>query len=383
MDTFVPGHYSYPVSIGTKGYMALELELMTSRADSSATFLQSAYWAAFKSDFGWRAYRFRLVHAVGSCELSVLVRSLGLGQSFAYIPHGPELDVPEAEQAQMLAELGRALKPQLPRSCMFIRFDPPWFHAEEQALPDNCSPVTRPAYGTPLVKSTDVQPPDTVLVDLRPDDDAILGAMKSKWRYNIRLAEKKGVRVAEEGRSALGLFYELYETTSKRDGIALHARSYYEKLFERANPDGVQGMAPASEDLRLWVARHEGQALAAIITVFHGKRAVYLYGASSDEKRSLMPAYALQWAAMKAAKRAGCTDYDMYGIPPSDVPGHPMAGLYRFKTGFGGSILHYAGAWDLPYKALPYAAFRVAEQARMLWHKKVRKAFKRGGGAGN
>jgi len=121
------------------------------------------------------------------------------------------------------------------------------------------------------------------------------------------------------------------------------------------------------------VARHEGRALAAIITVFHGTEAIYLYGASSDEGRNLMPAYALQWEAIRAARDAGCRSYDLYGIPPSDDPGHPMAGLYRFKTGFGGEVRHYAGAWDYVYRPVAYRAFRLAERGRLFWHKVVRK----------
>jgi lipid II:glycine glycyltransferase (peptidoglycan interpeptide bridge formation enzyme) len=125
------------------------------------------------------------------------------------------------------------------------------------------------------------------------------------------------------------------------------------------------------------VARHEGEALAAIITVHYGKEATYLYGASSDERRNLMPAYALQWAAIRAAREAGCSTYDFYGIPPVDDPGHAMSGLYRFKTGFGGEIRHYPGGWDHVLRPVVYEAFRVAERARLFWHKSVRKRLGR------
>jgi lipid II:glycine glycyltransferase (peptidoglycan interpeptide bridge formation enzyme) len=182
--------------------------------------------------------------------------------------------------------------------------------------------------------------------------------------------------------AALDEFYELYTATSKRDGIALHPKAYYRRLFELAAADmgvprTIEGSPRADgrprADIRLWVARHEGQALAAIVTLFYGEEAVYLYGASGDEKRNLMPAYALQWAAMKAAKESGCLRYDLYGIPPSDDPGHPMAGLYRFKTGFGGDLLHYAGSWDYVYKPLAYAILSMAERARLWWHKVLKK----------
>jgi lipid II:glycine glycyltransferase (peptidoglycan interpeptide bridge formation enzyme) len=214
-----------------------------------------------------------------------------------------------------------------------------------------------------------------VLIDLQPSEEAILAAMKAKWRYNVRLAEKKAVTVEEAGIEAVHEFYDLYRATSRRDNIALHPESYYAHLFSLAAERRAAGI-PGTPDIRLMIARHEGQALAAIVTLFHGKCATYLYGASSDEKRNLMPAYALQWAAMRAAKAAGCTRYDLFGIPPTDDPAHPMSGLYRFKTGFGGEIAHRAGSWDYPLLGIGYSLFRAAEGARIWWFKDFRKRRK-------
>jgi lipid II:glycine glycyltransferase (peptidoglycan interpeptide bridge formation enzyme) len=169
----------------------------------------------------------------------------------------------------------------------------------------------------------------------------------------------------------LSTFYRLYEETSKRDRIALHPESYYRRLFELASTRNQGG--GRRPDLRIWTARHEGDAIAAIITIFWGGQAVYLYGASSNEKRNLMPAYALQWAAIRAAKAAGCGEYDFYGIPPTAAPDHPMAGLYRFKTGFGGRIIHRPGSWDFPLRPMAYSAFRKAEALRLWYYKDFRK----------
>ena len=100
------------------------------------------------------------------------------------------------------------------------------------------------------------------------------------------------------------------------------------------------------------------------MTLFRGREAVYLYGASSDLKRNLMASYVLQLKAIEDAKAYGCINYDLFGIPPNDDPSHPMAGLYRFKTGFGGTIIHRAGSWDYPCRPLIYKAFRMAESSR-------------------
>jgi lipid II:glycine glycyltransferase (peptidoglycan interpeptide bridge formation enzyme) len=361
-------------------------------SDGPESFLQSDFWAAFKVEQGLRALRLELLlEEGGASPLLVLLRRLPGGLCFAYVPHGPQLELHPTDRALFLAELSARLKPLLPRGCLFIRYDPPWFEVEAgavtassqgEALPEiPWSESRRPSIGRPLRRAgSDVQPPDTVLVDLRPGEEAILSAMKSKWRYNVRLAEKKGVVVESAGVEAVGEFYELYRATSRRDRIALHPERYYARLFELASERRRKGLA-GTPDLRLFVARHEGRALAAIVTLFRGREAVYLYGASSDEDRNLMPAYALQWAAMRAAKAAGCARYDLFGIPPTEDPSHPMAGLYRFKTGFGGEIAHRAGSWDFPLRLPGWALFRAAEGLRIWWYKDFRKRLGRVGRA--
>jgi lipid II:glycine glycyltransferase (peptidoglycan interpeptide bridge formation enzyme) len=366
-------------------------EARASASEAPISFLQSEHWGRFKSAFGWSPLSFELEAAGRKTRLLVLVRRLPARFSFAYVPHGPALDTPAEQRAELLAALAEALRPSLPRRCLFIRFDPPWYEVEARDAGSEgeaaeytaagCKEIRRPGLGYPLRRAAyDVQPPDTVLVDLGPSEEAILAAMKPKWRYNIRLADKKGVVVEEAGAEALPEFYELYRTTSQRDRIAIHPEGYYRKLFEVAELSrGSAAKESRPFDLRLWIARHEGAALAAIITLFCGEEATYLYGASSDEGRNLMPAYALQWAAMRAAKASGCARYDLFGIPPSDDPAHPMAGLYRFKTGFGGSIAHRAGSWDFPLMRLAYACFRAAEGARSWWYKGFKKRLGRSG----
>jgi lipid II:glycine glycyltransferase (peptidoglycan interpeptide bridge formation enzyme) len=306
--------------------------------------------------------------------LSVLERGLGAGYRFAYVPHGPDVQVEPAERTAFLAALSKELKPLISPRCMFIRYDPAWYSVEAPVANDvSIASPERPQLGSPLVKASDVQPPDTVVLEIQKADEELLAGMKPKWRYNVRLAEKKGVSVTAEGINALDEFYALYQTTAGRDHIGIHPKEYYTKLFSL----GHSNPAEPKPELNLWVARFEGAALAAIITVFHGNEATYLYGASSDEHRNLMPAYALQWAAIKAARVAGCSTYDFYGIPPVDDPAHAMSGLYRFKTGFGGGIRHYAGAWDYVLKPAVYTVFRAAERARLYWHKVVKKRMGR------
>jgi lipid II:glycine glycyltransferase (peptidoglycan interpeptide bridge formation enzyme) len=188
--------------------------------------------------------------------------------------------------------------------------------------------------------------------------------MKSKWRYNISLAAKKGVQVAcvsagdDGGADKVEIFYKLLTETAERDGIAVHSFEYYKTLFELCEEKGK------NTKIRLYAAVHENDTLAAIVVLTRAPYATYLYGASSNVKRNLMAPYALQWQAMRDAKEAGCRYYDLFGIPPDDNPNHPMAGLYLFKTGFGGKIIHRPGSWDYTYKPLIYALFNIAEALR-------------------
>jgi lipid II:glycine glycyltransferase (peptidoglycan interpeptide bridge formation enzyme) len=320
-------------------------------------------WGRFKSRFGWEARAFSVDWNQGGLKtLLTLSRRIAPFISMSYIPWGPELpaDFPDDPRlrSEAMAELARALRPFL--SAAFVRFDPVWFdtksaESRERPLLHDCG--FRRA-------GADIQPPDTVLVDLTPPLDDILAAMKPKWRYNTGLAEKRGVVVREQ-ENGIEIFYRLLKETAMRDNISVHSMEYYRALFEEARGESSPAI-PAQ--LRLYTAQHENDDLAAIVALFRGTQAVYLYGASSNIKRNLMAPYALQWKAMRDAKTFGCTDYDLFGIPPDENPGHPMAGLYRFKTGFGGRIVHRPGSWDYPYKPVLSALFKKAENIR----KKIR-----------
>jgi lipid II:glycine glycyltransferase (peptidoglycan interpeptide bridge formation enzyme) len=335
--------------------------------NDAASFLQSGFWGAFKASFGWKTCPFTaewksLAHPAEKKSLLVLWRPLAPGISLAYIPWGPELPdfFSDTERGEALGELAVRLKPFLPAGTCFARFDPPWFTEGNAAIPPWQD-------GFPMIQKSrraaaDIQPPDTVVIDLRFDAETILAQMKSKWRYNIRLAEKKvEVRQADEG--GLETFYALFRETAARDGIALHGLEYYKKLFFTAREYADKNV-PRLPRLHLYLAFYNGEAVAGIITLFFGKTGTYLYGASSNRHRNVMAPYALQWRAVRDAKISGCTEYDFFGIPPNDDSTHPMAGLYRFKTGFGGKIIHRPGSLDYPYNRAIYAAFRFAEKMR-------------------
>ncbi|MCR5623268.1 MAG: peptidoglycan bridge formation glycyltransferase FemA/FemB family protein [Treponema sp.] len=348
-------------------------------------------------------------------RLTVLVRSFSLKikqASLAYIPMAPELREGESHEAFLsrLCELANTIREFLPPNTMFVRYDCPIdfeeIEARERYIRD--SRAIAKQFSLPLhVSPVAVQPPDTTILDLQKSEDEMLAAMKSKWRYNIRLAAKKGVQVAcyhggeADFAEKFDEFYRLFELTSERDGVSFHDKGYYLDLIERSRrlnegaaqigtrlagqADEQDGDAQAGHNtarlpstplVSLYLASHEGDYLAGIITLFCPREAVYLYGASGNIKRNLMAAYLLQWTAIRDAKAYGCPEYDFYGMPPTDDEGHPMHGLYLFKTGFGGRLVHRPGSFDVPLKPASYRLYIQAEKARAFFFRKIVKKLK-------
>ena len=413
----------------------------SSAHENDGTFLQTPFWCQFKARHGWTYIRFEVEYTLpplneknedcdkpqpGSpmlstglttvhSELAVLNRSFAKGTfSIAYIPlfpklpyectseelldkafddegdasvlAGQEIITPETqtiEFATLLSELAAALKPQLPSNTIAIRFDPDvsFSTPEDRDLFNYGMKMVSYADRLKLRKnSVDIQPPDSTLVDLTGTEEGILEKMHSKWRYNIRLSERKGVTIHRYLGNDINLsekldkFYELTKITNARDGNASHAKSYYLDLIKSSAEEICKGRdVPV---ISLYIAEHEGEEIASIMTLFSHDEAIYLYGASSNNKRNLMPNHLLQWTAMKDAKAYGSKYYDMYGMPPEGKDeNHPMHGLYMFKANFGGKNIHRTGSWDVPLKPV-YRLYSTAEKLRAFWHKKIIKKLK-------
>jgi lipid II:glycine glycyltransferase (peptidoglycan interpeptide bridge formation enzyme) len=252
------------------------------------------------------------VRLSGGGLASVLIAGAGPWR-WGYVPRGP---VPTGRQ--VLEELAAWARSQgLARLVL-----------EPDAGPDAAEELTGAGFGPVAGR----QPEQTLIVRLT-EPEAMLASFKPKHRYNIRLAARHGVEV-EEGEDVDEMARQ-QAATAGRQGIAPYRAEVYARRLE---------LLPWC---RIYVARHEGEALAAITVARHGGRAYYLYGGSIESKRHLMATYAVQWAAMQAAFEAGCREYDLWGIPPAPDPSHPWFGLWQFKKGFGGALLHYVGAWQI------------------------------------
>jgi lipid II:glycine glycyltransferase (peptidoglycan interpeptide bridge formation enzyme) len=199
-----------------------------------------------------------------------------------------------------------------------------------------------------------IQPRTTLVIDLSGGEARILGAMKQKTRYNIRLANKKGAT-----------FYKRALVTARRDEFGIHSLDYYQAAYDLFAPDRCA----------LLIAEFEREPLAALMAFCQGRQACYFYGASANEQRHLMASYLIQWAAIRWAKSQGCTYYDLWGIPDADPVTleaefeqrqDGLWGVYRFKRGFGGQWMQSLGAFDYVYNPLLYQFYKWRRGVRTL-----------------
>lgn len=317
----------------------------------SGHLLQSWGWGALKSSAGWHPLRLAL-YDERKAEIVAAAQVLRRAPGFlpprvghlAYIPRGPVLDwAREDEQGQSLwREFFFRLLPSLKKSgAIAVQVELPLVDTSDAGvtaracLEDLCFRPAQP-----------VQPARSILLDLAPAEDALLASMKEKWRYNVRLAARRGVEVRPaQGEQDVRAWYSLLQTTGQRDRFGIHTFDYYLRAWQLFTP---------REQARLLLAEADGRLLAGIFVGCMARSALYLYGASGNEQRSLMPNYLLQWEAIRWAKRLGARSYDFWGIPATDDPGESMAGVYRFKSGWGGQVVRFAGNFE--YGFYPHIA---------------------------
>ena len=293
----------------------------------NAHLLQTGEWGELKSAFGWKPVRI----VAGDSGVQILFRKLPLGFTVGYIP--------KANVAPfLLSEIDSVCKQN---RAIFLKLEPDSWDSTFILPPSSF-----------ILSKRNIQPPRTIIIDIRGSEEDILARMKPKTRYNTRLAEKKGVTV--RAWDDVEAFHKMMLVTGGRDGFGIHSLEYYKRAYELLHLKGLG---------EILVAEYEGKPLAALFVARNGHRAYYLYGASTDEERNRMPTYLLQWEAMKWAKARGCEEYDLWGIPDEDEATleanfesrhDGLWGVYRFKRGFGGELKRAAQAMDRVYNPLLY-----------------------------
>ena len=303
-----------------------------------ANILQTGPWGELKAGFGWKTRRV----SVGTTGAQILFRCLPFGLSVAYIPKGPV----GPDWPAIWTEVDRICRKE---KAIFLKVEPDYWAPFSDDFAVHRFPGFRPSGHT-------IQPPRTILVDLTGGEDTVLGRMKQKTRYNIRLAQKKEVLVTPT--TDIATFHNLMQVTGKRDGFGVHSLEYYQQAYDLFHPVGL---------CELFLASYQGQPLAALMVFAWQKGSWYLFGASNDEERNRMPTYLLQWEAMRWAMNQGAQWYDLWGVPDEDeetletdftTRSDGLWGVYRFKRGFGGTVVRAAGAWDRIYNYPLYLFYR-------------------------
>ncbi|MGH7643762.1 MAG: lipid II:glycine glycyltransferase FemX [Candidatus Dormibacteria bacterium] len=286
----------------------------------AANLLQSNGWGEVQSRAGWVTHRLEVPTASGALPLSAQVTSSGLpGFSRIYVPRGPVC--PPGDLASF--EDGLAALLELGQQCraLALEVEVPWL--------ENSVPPGHPWLSWAAVPSR--QPLATLVVDLRREQQAILASFHPKARYNVRLAERRGVLIDEE--ASLSDLTTCIAATQERQRIHLPSPRHLRVVMEQLGSGA-----------RILAARVDGEVVAAILVASFAGQAIYLYGGATGRHRDRMPNQLLQWRAMLRAREEGCHHYDLWGIPENQDPKHPWRGLAQFKLGFGGVQIRYAGA---------------------------------------
>jgi len=332
---------------------------------------QTAFWSAVKSELGWTSLAFDFIPPGPQGDVIVLTKTASPGISMAYVPQGPEFCPKPDQYGIFLEALSEAIKHYLDPGTAFIRYDLPW--ESPYAATVNHGSIQPRAFERPEPRIQELRMnfgtkawnlrkavnnhtfADKVIVDLRRNEEQIMAAMKPKTRYNIRLAQKKGIRVFQASSDLLPVFYGLYQQTAERNHLPLCAYSHFSALFS-----ALSSKVDSCEIIFL-LAGHGDDLLAGALIVISRQTATYMFGASSNRKRNFMASYAIHWQAVQMAQARGCLSYDLGAVSPVNDHNHPFYGLYRFKTGFGGKIVHQTGSWDYPLDEKSYHTFRHCE----------------------
>ena len=337
-------------------------------------FLQSLEWRKFQEAVGRKTFNVSL----DSFWANIIEHKLPIVGKYFYIPRGPVINNQESVNSEQYME--KIVNLAKENNAGWIRFDP----AREKNLN-----AIRNGLEYKIVKAPhDMQPGEIFVMDITKPEEQLLAEMKSKTRYNIKLAKKKEVRIKKQevGGQYVDEFLRLAHITACRNKITFHPGSYYKKMLETI---------PA-ENLKLYVAEYENKIIAANIMIFYGKTATYLHGASDDEYRNVMAPHILQWQAIKDAKAAGCEKYDFGGVKTQPHPspllikkrGHYVffsfirrrikdevsdwAGITRFKTGFSPNTkpMEFPGSYDIVVNEWRYRLYRILQKIKNIANEK-------------
>lgn len=312
------------------------------QAHSKGHFMQSPEWAKIKSS--WKNEIILVEDENGEIKgsMSLLIRKLPLlNYTMMYSPRGP---VCNPHDSQTLRELLSKAKQLSKKYHSYVLKMDPDIEIEdtefEEIIKDIGFKVNRG-----LRNYEGIQPRFVFRLDIKnKSEEEIMQNFHQKTRYNIRLAERKGVECKIGSRADIAIFHKLMTETGIRDKFLIRPQEYYEKVYDTLGPEHV----------RLYLAYVDGEAIAGTIAILYGNKCWYLYGASRNVHRNLMPNYLLQWNMIKWAIESKCDVYDFRGVPGNIDDSNPMVGLYKFKVGFKGKFTEFVGMLDYVFNPFIY-----------------------------
>ena len=345
---------------------------------SESHLLQSSQWAEVKTRFGWQPFYLVWDQSGNDLEFKVhsedeirgkntvaaaliLERKAFRGLSVMYVPKGPILQDWSDDQLRqrILSDLENFAKES---GAVHIKIDPDIVigrgvpgEVDEEPVPQGKLIEGEFSARGWLFSSDQIQFRNTILIDLRQGEDQLLNRMKSKTRYNIRLASRKGITIRYGDDTDLDYLYNMYADTSLRGGFTIRGEEYYNYLWQTFMGEDLDSEIDAIA--QPIIAEFDGKPVAAAVMFRFGGRAWYLHGMSLPEHSDKMATYLIQWEGMRWAKENGCVSYDMWGAPDQFNSDDSMWGVYRFKRGFGGEVTRTIGAWDFPVKPILYQAY--------------------------
>ncbi len=326
-------------------------------------FLQSTYWPAAKPQWDWRGVLSKDEAGNIRGALSILIRKMPGGYAMLYAPRGPVCDVRDvAVLRELFAGAARVAKES---RGYLLQIDPDILNSDEQFKADMKSlGFTCEDAG---LNFEGIQPRFVFRLNVEGrTEEEIMAGFEQKTRYNVRLAARKGVTTKFWGGDQeipdedLSAFADIMQTTGKRDKFLVRSKEYFANMLGALGPHA-----------RLYMAYLDGLPISGAIASQYGDKTWYMYGASSNEHRNVMPNYLLQWEMIRWSVAGGCRIYDFRGVSGDLSPDNPLYGLYRFKKGFNGDFCEFCGQFTMIYKPLVAKGMDVA----LKGHKKLRRVM--------
>lgn len=334
------------------------------RHHPGGSFMQSSAWRHVKHEWSFEAVVSRDENGNIRGSMGVLIRRIPLfGVSLMYAPRGPVCDLRDRETLADLIKGAHALAKK--HRAYLFKIDPDVKISDTGFIELAKSLGLRHTVSGDGFEAIQARFNYRVYINGRSEDE-IFASFAQKTRYNIRVAQKRGVQVRIVGKEYLDDFARIMRVTGERDGFGVRPASYFGRIL-----DSLGG------DARMYMAFYEGKAVSGAIAVNFAGKTNYVYGASDNEHRNVMPNYLMQWEMIKWAIETGCSVYDLQGVSGNLDESNPLYGLYRFKKGFNGDLDELAGEFDYVYR--PVLAFLIDKAIDFReWLAKVRRRLRGG-----